>query len=247
MDKSGLLTSIWGPPTWDSLHCITFGYPDNPSEEDKDDYYNFFKMLRKVLPCCVCRDHYSQFITSGETELTKEVMKSKDSLTYWLYVIHCAVDKKLGMIYNISYEDLCEKYKSYIADCQMTPEMKIIPYKNSYNREATYVPYNVSRCFIEYAKSRGMTDFETNINKYNEVDKKSEEWIKRNENCWNIIKDMRIRGIHCVESNGQFEGLPTIEELQLLQYLSTTMSQKFIKRVLKKMGYKFVTQYKFSK
>lgn len=237
VESFGLLTAIWGPPTWDALHCITFGYPDNPTDDDMNDYYNFFKLLRKVLPCCICRQHYSQFITVGETKLTKEVMLNKNTLTYWLYVIHNAVNKQLGMVYNTSYPDLCEKYKSYITDCQMTPEMKIVSYRHSYNTEVPIIPCNVALCFVDYAKSRGLNDFETNIKKVDSINKKSNEWIKRNEMCHIIVKDMRLNGIISVERSGKFKGLLTTHELELMQYLSTTMSQKFIMNVLGRMGY----------
>ncbi len=246
-ESFGLLTTIWGPSTWEALHCISFGYPDNPTEDDMVDYYNFFKLLRKVLPCCVCRQHYSQHIMSGETKLTKEVMLNKNTLTYWLYTVHNSVDKQLGMTYNISYSDLCAKYKSYITDCQLTPEMKIIPYKNYYNKEATLVPYDVAICFADYAKSRGINDFEINVKKTNEINKKSDEWSQRNEKCWSIIKNMRLNGIVCTEKDGEFKGLLTLQELELLQHLSTTMSQKYIKHILKKMGYTFIVKYKLNK
>ena len=238
VESFGLLTTIWGPPTWEALHCITFGYPDNPTKEDMDDYYNFFRLLRKVLPCCVCRQHYSQFIVTGETKLTNEVMLNKKTLTYWLWTVHNAVDKQLGMVYNISYPDLCEKYKSYITNCQLTPEMKIVPYKHSYNKEAPIIPYNVALCFIDYAKSRGLTDFEENIKKTNGINKKSDDWFKRNEHCNFIIKDMRINGITCIERSGKVKGFLTVNELKLMQHLSTTMSQKYIMKILEKMGYK---------
>ena len=53
----GMLTSVWGPPMWHSLHTISFNYPVKPSREDKENYYNYFKNLRFVLPCKYCRDN----------------------------------------------------------------------------------------------------------------------------------------------------------------------------------------------
>lgn len=237
--KSGLLPSLWGPPTWESLHCITFGYPDNPTEEDKNDYYNYFQLLKKVLPCCECRAHYSEMISTGETKLTMDVMKNKDTLTKWLYDAHCAVTKRTGFVYDISYKNICDKYNSYIAECQLTPAMKIIPYKNSYNKKAPCVPYEVAVCFVDYATKRGLNDFASMIQKTSKISTFEESKI-RNEKCWDIIKTMRTNGIHCIEMDGEFKGLPTIKELELLQNLSTTMSQKVIKHILIKFGYNFL-------
>jgi len=33
--NNGLITKIWGPPTWDCLHSFTFGYPVHPTDEQK--------------------------------------------------------------------------------------------------------------------------------------------------------------------------------------------------------------------
>ena len=54
---NGMMTAIWGPALWHSLHTISFNYPVNPTEEDKIRYYKYFKYLGKVLPCKYCRDN----------------------------------------------------------------------------------------------------------------------------------------------------------------------------------------------
>ena len=41
----GMLTSVWGPPLWHTLHTISFNYSVKPKKQDKDNYYNFFKNL----------------------------------------------------------------------------------------------------------------------------------------------------------------------------------------------------------
>ena len=33
--NNGMMTSIWGPPTWHMLHCISFNYPVSPSDLQK--------------------------------------------------------------------------------------------------------------------------------------------------------------------------------------------------------------------
>ena len=40
--KTNLITNIWGPHFWVTLHSISFSYPQNPSEKDKHDYMIFF-------------------------------------------------------------------------------------------------------------------------------------------------------------------------------------------------------------
>ena len=40
----GMLTLIWGPPLWHTLHTISFNYPVKPNKDDKDNYYVFLKV-----------------------------------------------------------------------------------------------------------------------------------------------------------------------------------------------------------
>ena len=39
--NNGLITKIWGPAMWESIHCIAFGYPIEPTEEQKQNYKNY--------------------------------------------------------------------------------------------------------------------------------------------------------------------------------------------------------------
>ena len=59
---SGMLTRVWGPSLWFFLHTVSFNYPENPTEDDKRNYHNFFDSLKHVLPCEKCKDHYKQNI-----------------------------------------------------------------------------------------------------------------------------------------------------------------------------------------
>ena len=84
--KNGMLTSIWGPSLWHSLHTISFNYPVNPSKSEKKDYMNFFKSLEKILPCKYCRDNYKKNLTS--IPLTKKVFKNRETLSTWVFTLH---------------------------------------------------------------------------------------------------------------------------------------------------------------
>ena len=246
-NDEGLLPSIWGPPTWDSLHCITFNYPLNPTYNDKKHYKDFFESLCYVLPCCTCRESYSNFIKIGDTLLSNDVMENRHTLTYWLYIVHNTVDKKLGMSYDITYDDLCNKYESYIINCKISLEQKSIMYKHAYNIEAPILDFNLVLCFNEYAIKREIDLFNNNVNNTRNIKKGSDEWIKRNEKCWEIIKNMRINAIPSIEPHGKYKGLPTLNELELLQLMSSSMSNKLIKHIIKKIGIITIPKYQFVK
>lgn len=242
--SNGLLTSIWGGNTWESLHCITFAYPDEPTEEDKQHYKTYFLILKYILPCCTCRKHYTEHTAvGGKYEINDDVFESRNSLTLWLFNLHNCVDESLGMQYDITYDDLCKKYNSYVANCEMTIDKKIIAYKNYYNKEAPYLSFEMAICFKNYAESRGMIDFAFNllntykkfITKRNDKGDISSEWIERNSICWEQVKHMKINGIIGFEQSGEHKNLPTIEELKMIQMMSTTLSLKSLNHMIEKL------------
>ena len=51
----GMLTTVWGPSLWHSLHTISFNYPVEPTKEEKKTYRCFILNLTHVLPCKYCR------------------------------------------------------------------------------------------------------------------------------------------------------------------------------------------------
>lgn len=50
----------WGPPAWYLIFTIIDDMPDYPSNTE---YYRmFFESLQGVLPCRMCREHYTQHV-----------------------------------------------------------------------------------------------------------------------------------------------------------------------------------------
>ena len=40
---------VWGPHGWKFIHYITLGYPENPTQMQKDKYKAFFLLLKDSL------------------------------------------------------------------------------------------------------------------------------------------------------------------------------------------------------
>lgn len=82
-------TVKFGPPSWQSIHFITYPYPD---KKIKPQYYHqFFESLGHVLPCIYCRNSYQQFCK----ELVCDKYNSDSEIFYWGYQIHNNVNDKL--------------------------------------------------------------------------------------------------------------------------------------------------------
>jgi len=110
-------TKDWGPKMWYSLHTIAYNY--EPTPENRKHYKQFYVSLKDMLPCKYCRQSWKDFLT--ELPIDK-FLDSKKSMTFWIYLMHNKVNKKLRDQGNPipkdpSYEEICKKYEAIRADC----------------------------------------------------------------------------------------------------------------------------------
>jgi hypothetical protein len=110
-----MLTSVWGPSLWHSLHTISFNYPVKPSKNEKKHYFDFFMSLKNVLPCGYCRKNYIKNIKT--IPLNMNTMKNRNTLSKWLYDLHEEINKMLGKKSNLSYEDVKLRYEMFRSRC----------------------------------------------------------------------------------------------------------------------------------
>jgi hypothetical protein len=121
-DDMGMQTNVWGPAGWLFLHSIAQNYPREPLDQQKADYYTFFKQVGNVLPCRYCRESYQKFICEIDTELNMSVMESRETLAKWLYLIHNKVNEKLEKK-GPSFENVWKQYESYRSKCTRSPDV----------------------------------------------------------------------------------------------------------------------------
>lgn len=86
--------TIWGKTGWDFFHFVIEAYPENPTQQDIEDYRTYFYALPAVLPCKRCGRHlvahYKKY------PLTDEIMTSRDKLRRWGIDIHNVVNYYTG-------------------------------------------------------------------------------------------------------------------------------------------------------
>jgi len=224
---NGLITKIWGPAMWMSLHSISFGYPVLPSKEDKENYKKYFESIGNVLPCIHCKKSYNMFIKEGDTKLTDDVFESRESLTNWVYKIHQAVNNKLNVDYCVSFSELQNKYETFrVGD----DEKKKKAYTIVNQPECIVIPFALCKQFLTMSIERGLRIDDLYIIKkckaitnIAELKNDIELWNKRNKECKLIVDNMRTSGISSIETDGKYKGLPTINELKLIMRLCSNM------------------------
>jgi hypothetical protein len=156
---NGMMTKVWGPAGWLFLHCVTFGYPLQPDEYDKQHgmppgstrrhYGQFFNEVGRVLPCRYCRESYLEYIEQLPVE---KFLYDRQSLIKWLFLIHNKVNEKLGAKYcNLSLAKVHEKYEAYRAKCKAPSASD--KKKNEEKGCLTPADGTPKRCLIEVVKT----------------------------------------------------------------------------------------------
>jgi len=104
--------NIWGKYIWISLHFIAIGFPTNPTEKEKTQYYSFFTNLHHVLPCETCAAHYKQLL--DQIPLDSLALSSRENLFKWTFDIHNAVNKDIQKN-ELKYENAKMFYTSTLV------------------------------------------------------------------------------------------------------------------------------------
>ena len=111
----GMVTTIWGPSYWHTLHTISFNYPVKPTCHDKTNYKNMILNLKNVLPCKYCRIN---FVNNLKNLPIRECdLKDRESFSRYVYDLHELVNKMLGKSSGLTYNDVRERYEHFRSRC----------------------------------------------------------------------------------------------------------------------------------
>lgn len=102
---------VWGPSFWFVMHTVSLNYPDDPSYTDRRTHYDFYHIIRDVLPCVMCRQHYTELL---EQFPVQPFLDSKTSLVSWVVMIHNQVNKRLDKP-MIDREEMLANYQQVYA------------------------------------------------------------------------------------------------------------------------------------
>jgi len=153
----GFLTKIWGPAVWHVLHTISFNYPVNPTQEEKEHYREFILSLQYVLPCKYCRANLKNNFKS--MPLTMDSMKSRDTFSRYIYQLHEKINTMLKKKSGLSYCDVRERYENFRSRCTQDdpppklmkiPKNKTLKKKKEKEKGCTEPLYgNKAKCIIK--------------------------------------------------------------------------------------------------
>jgi len=84
---------VWGPFFWHTIHIAALGYPQEPTYSDKKAMKEFFESLQHIIPCPICRAHYTSHL--AKLPITASI-DSRVDLFRWTVDLHNEVNVMLG-------------------------------------------------------------------------------------------------------------------------------------------------------
>jgi hypothetical protein len=115
----GLGPDVWGPHGWKFIHFISLGYPRKPTDDDKNNYKNFFNMIPNILPCSICSNHFKENLIKHP--LTDDIMNDRIKLLNWSIDMH----NEVNLITNKQIIDYEQGLNLVINNFNIPPEEHI--------------------------------------------------------------------------------------------------------------------------
>jgi arsenate reductase-like glutaredoxin family protein len=84
---------IWGPKAWSLLHSFSVDEMKKISNTKKHNYYILYTTFIYILPCEICREHYSDIIYNIEPLVEDKI--SRKYLIKWVFNLHNIVNDLL--------------------------------------------------------------------------------------------------------------------------------------------------------
>lgn len=116
MNKINFNPELWGNHGWVFLQHIALSYPNQPNQETKQNYKDFFYSIKNILPCETCALNYLDHIQKIPID---NYLKNRNTLFSWIIKIHNEVNK--------------------ITNKKMLNENKIKQYYLSQNKPSFYI------------------------------------------------------------------------------------------------------------
>lgn len=105
--------TFWGPPIWAVIHSFTTAY--EPSHNTSIAFVNFIHSLTELLPTEDSRRNWSTLLENMPME---PYLVSRDSLFLWGFLVHDSLNRMIGRVENIEFDDAKRfYYEALVGEC----------------------------------------------------------------------------------------------------------------------------------
>ena len=154
------MSKIWGPKLWNILHCVSYGYSEKNSINEKKKFIHFYISVCNIIPCHICEKFYRRFLHSNNLNyyfvnnmrLVNFINLMHNTVNYKLKkpIKFNYVEHKLNITYVIEFLTLIKQINVYNKTCNFNNFIEnfvyVIPDKTIRNRVVLYksnLKYNI--------------------------------------------------------------------------------------------------------
>lgn len=102
----------WGKAGWLFITACAFTYPQSPTTEQKRQMHQFLISVGQVMPCGVCRKHFT-----GATNKLGSALDGRMNLLRWVCNTRNDINRRNGKP-AVSFDDM---YRECVTGCQQQP------------------------------------------------------------------------------------------------------------------------------
>jgi hypothetical protein len=129
--------SVWGPATWQLLHCMVLKINDNINKSQLSELKGMIINIATNLPCPYCTQHALSYLKTNKFNLIDNIY----SLRIFMHTFHNKVNERLKKT-TMSYEDHIVLYSR--MNFKIVIQNMIHIYKNM-NTSVTMMLYSYYR------------------------------------------------------------------------------------------------------
>lgn len=111
----GMLTSVWGPSLWHYLHVMSFNYPINPTQIQKQKYKQLLLNFQYTLPCKYCRMNLKK--NFKKFPLIDKIFENRNNFSRYIFNLHEQINKLLGKDSGLTYCEVRDNYEHFRSRC----------------------------------------------------------------------------------------------------------------------------------
>uniref|UniRef100_A0A6C0DWK0 thiol oxidase n=1 Tax=viral metagenome TaxID=1070528 RepID=A0A6C0DWK0_9ZZZZ len=143
----GMLTNVWGPSLWHYLHVMSFNYPLEPTNQQKQKYKQLLLNLQYTLPCKYCRINLKN--NFKKYPLIDKIFQNRYNFSYYIFSLHEHINKMLGKKSGLTYCEVRDNYEHFRSRCTVEKKELFNYAKNKPEKGCTTPMYGKkSKCVI---------------------------------------------------------------------------------------------------
>ena len=144
----GMLTSVWGPSLWHYLHVMSFNYPINPTNLQKQKYKQLLLNFQYTLPCKYCRMNLKK--NFKKFPLVDKIFENRNNFSRYIFNLHEQINKMLGKNSGLTYCEVRDNYEHFRSRCTIDKPKQFNYTKKIKEKGCTTPMYGKkSKCIIK--------------------------------------------------------------------------------------------------